>query len=125
MRSAAFASLGARLPPFATGPAACAMLQAMKRQQVLVLYLRSSALDAGVVAWANYDGTGCERHMAGDASEPPYGTGLAALQDGWRLIQASPLIDHVAGNEFRTGYLKYEFFFEKLVDVPAAGRCEP
>lgn len=97
------------------------MLPAMKRQQVLVLYLRSSALDAGVVAWANYDGAGRERHMAGDSSEPPYGSGLAALQDGWRLIQASPLIDHVAGNEFRTGYLKYEFFFEKLVDVSASG----
>lgn len=101
------------------------MLQAMKRQQVLVLYLRSSALDAGVVAWANYDGTGREHHMAGDGSEPPYGTGLAALRDGWRLIQASPLIDHVAGNEFRTGYLKYEFFFEKLVDVPAANGGGP
>lgn len=96
------------------------MLQGMKRQQVLVLYLRSSALDTGVVAWAEYDGSGQKRHMAGDSAEPPYATGLAALQDGWRLIQASPLADHVAGNEFRTGYLKYEFFFEKLVDVPAA-----
>ena len=53
--------------------------------------------------------------MPGDADEPPYETGLAALQDGWRLIQASPLLDHGVGEEFRTGYLKYEFFFEKLV----------
>ena len=100
------------------------MLQAMKRQQVLVLYLRSSALDAGVVAWAVYDGSGQQRHMAGDSAEPPYATGLDALRDGWRLIQASPLVDHIAGNEFRTGYLKYEFFFEKLVHVPAAASTE-
>lgn len=101
------------------------MLRAMQRQQVLVLYLRSSALDSGVVAWAEYDGTGQERHMAGDSAEPPYATGLAALQDGWRLIQASPLIDHVPGSEFRTGYLKYEFFFEKLAEAEAAVQTQP
>ena len=93
------------------------LLAVMRRQQVLVLYLRSSALDSGVVAWAVYDGAGRDTHMAGDAEEPPYATGLAALRDGWRLIQASPLSDHAVGNEFRTGYLKYEFFFEKMVEI--------
>jgi len=29
------------------------------------------------------------------------------------LIQASPLVSHVSGEEFRTDYLKYEFFFEQ------------
>ena len=88
------------------------------RQQVLVLYLANSALDSPVTAWARYDGTGTIRHQAGGDEEPPYKTGLAALQDGWRLIQASPLIDHKSGDEFRTGYFKYEFFFEKLVPLP-------
>ena len=86
-----------------------------QRQQVMVLYLATSALDTGVVAWSFYDGTGETRHMAGDEEEPPYRTGLDALKDGWRLIQASPLVTHVPGNEFKTDYLKYEFFFEKLV----------
>ena len=93
------------------------MLAGMQRQQVLVLYLRNSALDSGVLAWAVYDGSGRQTHMAGDSEQPPYATGLAALLDGWRLIQASPLLDHGVGNEFRTGYLKYEFFFEKLVEM--------
>lgn len=84
-----------------------------KRQQVLVLYLASSALDSPTIGWSVYDGSGTNRHMAGDAEEPPYRTGLHALQDGWRLIQASPIAQHSQGNEFRTGYLKYEFFFEK------------
>ena len=88
------------------------------RQQVLVLYLSSSALDTEVIAWANYDGTGRTRPMSGDDSEPPYKTGVHALRDGWRLIQASPLVQHSHGDEFRTGYLKYEFFFERLVDMP-------
>lgn len=89
-----------------------------QRQQVLVLYLASSALDTGVIAWAFYDGTGEHRRMAGDEDTPPYKTGLEALKDGWRLIQASQLQPHEAGSEFATAYLKYEFFFEKLVDLP-------
>ena len=86
-----------------------------------MLYLKNSALDSGVAAWALYDGTGRDRHMSGDADEPPYQTGLAALRDGWRLIQASPLLDHQSGDEFRTGYLKYEFFFERLIDMDESG----
>tara|TARA_Y100001960_G_C14156900_1_gene578795 strand:+ start:207 stop:500 length:294 start_codon:yes stop_codon:yes gene_type:complete len=95
-----------------------AALKENLRQQVLVLYLGSSALDSGVIAWAFYDGTGQSRRMAGDEDEPPYATGVAALEGGWRLIQASPLIQHGTGDEFRTGYLKYEFFFEKLCRIP-------
>jgi hypothetical protein len=86
------------------------------RQQVMVLYLKSSALDTGVVAWAFYDGAGKTSHMSGDQAEVPYMTGLHALRDGWRLIQASPLVTHEQGSEFQTDYLKYEFFFEKLVE---------
>lgn len=82
----------------------------------MVLYLKSSALDTGVVAWAFYDGAEKESHMSGDQDEVPYKTGLHALRDGWRLIQASPLVTHEQGAEFQTDYLKYEFFFEKLVE---------
>ena len=46
--------------------------------------------------------------------KPPYETGTDALLDGWRLFQASTLEQHKSGDEFRTGYLKYEFFFEKI-----------
>lgn len=90
-------------------------LQPDVRQQVLVLYLETSALDSEVVGWSRYDGTSAAVYMAGDSDEPPYDTGLAALQDGWRLLQASPLLPHSSGDEFRTGYLKYEFIFEKLL----------
>ncbi len=86
------------------------------RQQVMVLYLANSSLDARTVGWSMFDGTSRTRHMPGDADEPPYPNGLEALKDGWRLFQASPLVDHHRGDEFRLGYLKYEFFFEKLVD---------
>ena len=88
------------------------------RQKVLVLYLANSALDAPVVAWAVYDGTGQTLHMAGDCDEPPYPTGLAALLDGWRLFQAAQLLPHARGEEFDLAYLKYEFLFEQIVETP-------
>jgi len=89
--------------------------QADVRQQVMVLYLQTSALDSEVIAWSQYDGTGKNVFMAGDSDEPPYPSGLHALTDGWRLFQASTLNPHAPGAEFQTSYLKYEFFFEKLV----------
>jgi hypothetical protein len=52
------------------------------RQKVLVLYLKNSALDAPVLGWAQYDGTGQTLHMAGDLDAPPYATGVEALMDG-------------------------------------------
>jgi len=84
------------------------------RQQVLVLYLQSSALDSRVIAWSQYDGTGAHVYMAGDSEKPPFKHGIDALLDGWRLFQASTLAPHVPGDEFRTSYLKYEFFFERF-----------
>jgi len=66
-----------------------------------------------VKGWSYYDGWSDDPVSIGHESKPPYRTGLEALRDGWRLIQASPLIDHGEGSEFRTGYLKYEFFFER------------
>jgi len=88
-----------------------------KRQKILVLYLADSALDARVIAWSQWDGTGRETHMAGDSDTPPYPTGLAALHDGWRLLQMSPLLPHAPGAEQHVAYLKYEFLFERLVQL--------
>ena len=89
------------------------------RQKVLVLYLANSALDAPTVAWAVYDGTGETLPMAGDTDQAPYRTGVEALKDGWRLIQAAQILPHARGAEFDLAYLKYEFFFEKLVETSA------
>ncbi|HEY5980729.1 MAG TPA: hypothetical protein VIT41_13965 [Microlunatus sp.] len=89
------------------------------RQQVLVLYLGTSALDSDVIGWTRYDGTGRSRPTMGDSDEAPYASGLDALLDGWRLLQLSQLLGHERGHEYDTGYLPYEFVFERLVDVTA------
>jgi hypothetical protein len=83
------------------------------RQQVLILYLANSALDSRVVSWAMYDGTGQNEHVPGDSGVPPYPSGLAALRDGWRLIQLSQLNPPAPGREFTVSYQRYEFLFEK------------
>ena len=52
-----------------------------KRQKVLVLYLKFPSLEAEVISWATFDGTGKKLHMTGDSDDPPYPTGLDALLD--------------------------------------------
>lgn len=92
----------------------------MIRQKVLVLWLADPALDAPVVAWSQWDGTGQARHIAGDEATPPYPNGVMALRDGWRLFQASQILPHYPGTETQTAYLKYEFWFEQLIETPEA-----
>lgn len=87
------------------------------RQQVLVLYLATSALDSPVVGWSVYDGTGRTKPTTGDSDQPPYETGLAALLDGWRLFQAAQLIPPYPGGEYDVSFLKHEFFFDRLVEA--------
>ncbi len=87
-----------------------------KYQQILVLYLASSALDSEVRGWAMYDGTGREAHTTGDSLEPPYPTGLDALKDGWRAIQFPTLIPPYPGEEYTTSFMKYQFVFEKMAE---------
>ena len=88
------------------------------RQDVLFLYLQDSALDSNVVAWARYDGSSDEPVPPSEPdTPPPYPTGLAALRDGWRLIQAAQLIPPAPGAEREVSYLKHEFVFERLVDT--------
>lgn len=87
------------------------------RQQVLVLYLLDSALTSRVVAWSFYDGAAREPSETGDLPEPPFETGLAALQAGWRLLSMSPLLPPAPGGEYSTSYLKFEFLFERMVAV--------
>ncbi len=89
------------------------------RQQVLTLYLATSALDSRVLGWSMYDGTGDQAHTTGDSDTPPYETGLDALRDGWRLLQLPVLIPPYPGEEYSTSFMKYGFVFEKLEDTGA------
>jgi hypothetical protein len=86
------------------------------RQQLLILYAANSSPDSPVGAWSLFDGTGREKHMAGDADKPPYPSVLAAMRDGWRVIQLPQLRPPARGAEHDTAFLDYEFVLEKLVE---------
>lgn len=88
-----------------------------QRQNILVLWLADPALDAPVVGWSRWNGADAEDHWAGDEQTPPYRNAVAALRDGWRLFQASPLLPHIPETETQTAYLKYEYWFEQIIDV--------
>jgi hypothetical protein len=85
------------------------------RQQVLMLWLASPSLDAHVLGWSFFDGTAGVGPRP--TADPPYPSGVAALQDGWRLLQMSPLTPPVPGHERDTSFLKHEFVFERLVEA--------
>lgn len=85
------------------------------RQQVLMVWLASPSLDSRVLGWSFFDGTaGAGPQLDAD---PPYPTGVAALVDGWRLLQMSPLTPPAPGHERETSFLKHEFVFERTIDV--------
>lgn len=90
---------------------------AVKRQKLLLLYTRSPDLRSEVGAWAIYDGTGKEHHTTGDSETPPYKTVLAAMRDGWRVIQLPQQTPAYPGMELTTSFLKHECVLEQIVDV--------
>ena len=89
-----------------------------QRQQIMVLYLSNSALDSEVRGWTLYDGTGQTSPTTGDSEVPPYRTGLEAMQSGWRVIQFPQLIPPCKDMEYTTSYFKFEYVFERMVEVP-------
>ena len=88
------------------------------RQQILILHLAHPDLDAATVAWALYDGAsppGSRQMQSGDQETPPYRSVLAAMQDGWFVIQLPTLPYYVHGQEHETGHLPYEYVLERRV----------
>lgn len=87
-----------------------------ERQQVLYLWAVGSSLDSAIAGWAFHDGT----DGVGPAiptTDPPYGTGVDALRDGWMLLQSAQLIPPAEGHEHRNSYLEYEFVFERRMTI--------
>ena len=90
------------------------------RQQILILHLTNPDLEARTVAWALYDGAAAaeKRQMqSGDSSEPLYPSVLAAMRDGWNVIQLPVLPSYVPGHEHESGHLPYEYVLERKVNV--------
>ncbi len=87
-----------------------------ERQQVLYLWMQGSSLDSRTIGWAFHDGTGGDAPGV-PADDPPYPTGVAALIDGWMLLQSSQLPALGDGQEHVNSYLEHEFVFERRFTI--------
>ncbi len=90
------------------------------RQQLLFLWLSHPNPCADCVAWSLFDGASTTQPVTGDAEQPPYPSVLAAMQDGWRVIQVVQQEPPGLGLEQRTSYLPYWFALERMIEKPAS-----
>ena len=88
----------------------------MNRQQVLYLWLAEGAMDTSTIAWAFYDGTKGEGPALPDC-EPPYKNGVAALEEGWSLLQSPAPYVIQPGAEHAASYLPNEFIFVRSIEI--------
>ena len=87
------------------------------RQQLLVLYAHSPDLNSPVVSWSQYDGAGKVAPTTGDSDTPPFASVVAAMREGWRVIQFPQQFPAYPRMEYHTAYLKYEYTLEKMEDI--------
>ncbi len=86
------------------------------RQQLLILCAASPDLQSPVVAWSLYDGAGDATSMPGASDVVPYPTVLAAMRDGWRVLQIPSLARAAPGTEYEPSFLKWEYVLERIVE---------
>ena len=87
------------------------------RQELLFLYSENSDLASPTRAWSRYSGSG-RFHRSGDLDEAPYPSVVAAMQDGWRVLQVSQLLAPTPGADMTTtSFLKYEALLERWEEI--------
>ena len=83
------------------------------RQQVLYLYAKSTNMRSPLASWALYDPTVPQEPTLPNA-EPPYESVLAAVAEGWRVVQF-PIAKLYAYEGQDNDYLGFEFVLERLI----------
>ena len=58
-----------------------------------------------------------QQMQSGDQETPPYRSVLAAMRDGWFVIQIPALPRFFRGHEHETGHLPYEYVLERRVAI--------
>ncbi len=89
------------------------------RQQIMILHLSNPDLASSTVAWATWDGAAPEDKLqmqTGDEDTPPYKSVLAAMRDGWFVVQFPSLPHYNHGEEHETDHLPYEYILERRVE---------
>ena len=89
-----------------------------KVQDILVLYQTSPALDVTPVAWARYEASeGSQIEDVGDEGEPPYDNAMAAMRDGWEVIQMSEYRQRSAADGYDLGPFPYQTVLSRFREL--------
>jgi len=91
------------------------------RQKILILYSSTPDLHSGIGAWRFMMEREKNTIRPADSEEPPYSSVLAAMKDGWRVIQFPQQFPAYPGMELSTSYLRFEYILEKMEDVDHGG----
>ena len=87
-------------------------------QDILVLFQTSPALDVEPVAWSRYEaskGTGIRDLV--EEEEPPYENAMAAMRDGWQVIQMGELKQRSEQDGYELGPLPYQTVLSKFNEL--------
>ncbi len=82
-------------------------------QLVLYLYSKSTNMRSTLASWMLYDATKPQEPTL-PSQEAPYGSVLAAVADGWRIVQF-PDAKLYRYDGVDNDYLGFEFILEKMV----------
>jgi hypothetical protein len=82
------------------------------RQRVLYLYSKSTNMRSPLAAWTEYDATKPQEPTL-PSSEAPYESVLAAVADGWRIVQF-PDTKLYSDQGVDNDYIGFEFILEKM-----------
>ncbi len=90
-------------------------------QDILVFYQTTPALDSSPAAWAYYEASkGPVRDLV-EESEPPYKNAMAAMRDGWQVIQMSEYKQRSLEDGYELGPLPYQTVLQKFNELKEEG----
>ncbi|MDA0836932.1 MAG: hypothetical protein O3B01_24895 [Planctomycetota bacterium] len=81
-------------------------------QKILYLYSKSTSMRSAIGGWALYDPTRPHEPEL-PSQDPPYSSVIAAVADGWRIVQF-PRPELHRFSDMDNEYLAYEFILERL-----------
>lgn len=84
-----------------------------EKQHILYLYSKSTNLRSPLGAWALFDPIAPDEPVL-PSQDPPYGSVLDAVRDGWRIVQF-PRPELYSFSDVENAYLNFEFILEKIL----------
>ena len=86
-------------------------------QDIMVFYQTTPALTAAPVAWARYEASKGPIRDLVEEDDPPYADALAAMRDGWQVLQMSELKQYSAREGYELGPLPYQTVLSKFNEL--------